>query len=93
MTGERFVHKPTVVTALQFNGANHELIKEFVGKKMVAHKRSDGKLYINTLEGMMLVNKDDYIVRGIQGEYYAVRYDIFIESYDEFKENENANTV
>lgn len=39
-------------------------------------------LYIKTLEGNMRVEEGDYIIRGIKGEFYPCKPDIFLESYD-----------
>lgn len=37
---------------------------------------------INTLEGTMIAEKDDFVIRGIKGEIYPIKSDIFKESYD-----------
>lgn len=44
---------------------------------------SDGPLCIETLEGRMKVNWNDFIIRGVKGELYPVRDDIFRETYEE----------
>lgn len=41
---------------------------------------------INTLEGRMHAKKGDYIVRGVQGEIYSCKPDIFEATYEEVKE-------
>jgi hypothetical protein len=41
------------------------------------------ELYIKTLEGDMHCSIDDYIIRGIHGELYPCKADIFEESYVE----------
>jgi len=38
---------------------------------------------IDTLEGTMTVNPGDWIVKGIKGELYPVKHDIFIETYED----------
>ena len=45
---------------------------------------SDGsdQLHIRTLEGLMTVSWNDYIIRGTKGELYACKPDIFEEIYD-----------
>lgn len=45
---------------------------------------SDGtdQLVIITLEGVMMVGWNDYIIRGVQGELYACKPDIFEETYE-----------
>lgn len=40
------------------------------------------RLYINTLEGDMLVNKGDYIIKGVNSEVYACKPDIFYKTYE-----------
>lgn len=41
---------------------------------------------IHTLEGVMEAHHGDYIIRGIQGEIYPCRKDIFEETYEEIEE-------
>lgn len=43
---------------------------------------SQGDLYVNTLEGKMLVSIGDYIIKGIQGELYPCKPDIFEATYE-----------
>lgn len=44
-----------------------------------------GALYINTLEGTMMANNGDYIIRGVKGEYYPCKPDIFEATYEAVK--------
>ena len=39
-------------------------------------------LYIHTLEGNHLVSTGDFIIRGVQGELYPIKKDIFLETYE-----------
>lgn len=41
--------------------------------------------YIKTLEGNMVVGREDWIIKGIIGELYPCRPDIFTETYEEVK--------
>lgn len=43
---------------------------------------SDGALYIGTLEGVMRVSHGDYVIRGVQGEFYPCKPDIFEATYE-----------
>ncbi len=47
----------------------------------------DGKyvqnLYIQTLEGDMRVMPEDYVIKGISGEFYPCKPDIFLQTYEE----------
>lgn len=40
-------------------------------------------LYLPTLEGEMKVSEGDYIIQGVQGEFYPCKPDIFAETYEE----------
>lgn len=42
----------------------------------------DRQLYIKTLEGDMLVSIGDYIIKGVQGEFYPCKPDIFEQTYE-----------
>ena len=48
----------------------------------------DGSLMIRTLEGDMKVTPGDYIIRGVQGEFYPCRDDIFEQTYEEDQTDE-----
>jgi hypothetical protein len=39
-------------------------------------------LYIRTLEGDMLAMPDDYIIKGVAGEFYPCKLDIFTQTYE-----------
>ena len=45
-------------------------------------------MFIETLEGTMTAQKGDYIIKGIKGEFYPCKKEIFQESYDLFVEEE-----
>lgn len=43
--------------------------------------RYDLRIYVNTLEGPMTASPDDWIIRGVKGEFYPCKPDIFAASY------------
>lgn len=43
---------------------------------------SNGTIYVHTLEGDMKIRMCDYLVRGIDGEFYPCREDIFLRTYE-----------
>ncbi|MEG0365549.1 MAG: hypothetical protein RR585_01845 [Coprobacillus sp.] len=43
---------------------------------------TDNGITIKTLEGYMLASKGDYIIKGVQGEFYPCKRDIFKETYE-----------
>lgn len=42
----------------------------------------DGRMIISTLEGAHWVNVDDWVIRGVQGEFYPCKPDIFEATYE-----------
>lgn len=44
---------------------------------------ADGQIVIRTLEGDMKANLGDWIIRGVQGEFYPCKPDIFAATYEE----------
>ena len=86
---QKFVKKPVVVEAIQYNGINSTEVESFVGAKLpsVLLSVEDTQLIIPTLEGDMKVSKGDYIIKGIKGEFYPCKPDVFKQSYNMIKEN------
>jgi len=46
----------------------------------------DGRILVSTLEGTMTASKGDWIIKGINGEFYPCKPDIFAKTYDEVEE-------
>ena len=87
----KYIKKPIEVEALQIHG-NVSEIKEFISEHEDAHindyawKAGLGQpcttVTIHTLEGNMKATDSDYIIKGIKGEFYPCRKDIFEETYE-----------
>lgn len=75
--------KPIVLQAIQWTGSNEDEIRGFVNAAAV-FKSDSGKLdlFIETLEGTMHAQLNDYIMRGIKGEFYPCAREIFEETYE-----------
>ena len=86
---QKFVKKPVVIEAIQYDGINITEVEDFVGAKLPSVWLSveDTQLVIPTLEGDMKVSKGDYIIKGIKGEFYPCKPDVFKQSYNMIKEN------
>ena len=86
---QKFVKKQVVIEAIQYNGINITEVESFVGAKLpiVCLSVEDTQLVIPTLEGDMKASKGDYIIKGIKGEFYPCKPDIFKQSYNMIKEN------
>ena len=76
----KYRKKPVVIEAIQWNGNNGEEIVNFVG--LVGYTNGEN-IIIPTLEGDMLASKGDYIIKGIKGEFYPCKPDIFEATYEE----------
>ena len=78
----KYRKKPVIVEAVIWTGNNIEEVKE-LAKNAVEHIIFvDNNLYIETLEGNMNVSIGDYIIKGIAGEFYPCKPDIFKETYE-----------
>jgi hypothetical protein len=77
----KYRKKPVVIDAIKFTGLNHDEIADFCSPTII--KVGGGfTLLIPTLEGEMTANKGDYIIRGIKGEFYPCKPDIFEATYE-----------
>lgn len=94
----RFRKKPVEIEAVRWTGANVDEALAFIadGHDDFAHLPNDGayvspgvghtpptgQLHIPTLEGTMTANPGDWIIRGVQGEFYPCKPDIFEATYE-----------
>lgn len=82
---------PVVIEALQFTRENFDEIQKFTcgqAHDIMIERRPGGKCTckIPTLEGEHLASEYDYIIRGIQGEFYPCKPDIFEQTYEKVAE-------
>lgn len=87
----KFRKKPVVIEAIQWNGNNFDEIMNFMqkdyGTKLnyenaegVAIK--SGQLTIETSEGFITASTNDWVIKGVKGEFYPCKSDIFESTYD-----------
>lgn len=78
----KYRKKPVIVEAVIWTGNNIDEIKE-LAKSAVEHIIFvNNNLYIETLEGNMHVSVGDYVIKGVQGEFYPCKPDIFKQTYE-----------
>ena len=86
----KYRKKPVVVEAVQFTDTEESILKlSELGLDPVRIDYADTDspiLKIETLEGLMIAAKGDYIIKGVKGEFYPCKPDIFAETYEEAKE-------
>src|ERR1700761_9516922 len=85
----KFRKKPVVIEAIQWTGDNDLEIMNFVGRQLRVHKppqkmehdreipHSGYQIHIPTLEGIMTAQRMDWIIMGINREFYPCKPDIF----------------
>lgn len=78
-----FVKKPVKVQAVQWTGNNYEEIADFVGHISFPYSIDKDSVIIETLEGSYYARKGDWIIRGINGEFYPCKPVIFEKTYEE----------
>jgi len=76
--------KPVVIEAMQFTEETKDQVFNFVTCNRYAAWSGDGKpvLYIQTLEGDMMATLGDWIIKGVNGEFYPCKPDIFEKTYE-----------
>ena len=77
----KYRKKPVVVEAVQWNGDLQKLAKLGGAREYEQEFLSDD-VVIHTLEGNMRAQKGDWIIKGIKGELYPCKDDIFQATYE-----------
>ena len=81
----KYRKKPVVIEAVEWNGANHLITETFMkgsGARIDYSEKQLGVIKIPTLEGMMTASIGDFIIKGVNGEFYPVKPDIFEKTYE-----------
>lgn len=99
----KYRKKPVVIEAIQLKVDNFDAVCDFMGGTPVPkHNPNFGVdehgntnepylgVYIETLEGKMLASYGDYIIKGVNGEFYPCKPDIFEKTYDKADDSSSA---
>lgn len=78
----KYRKKPVVIEAIQYEGNNLDEIESFA--KSIFEYNNE-KLTIRTLEGNVCASLGDYIIKGVNGEFYPCKPDIFEKTYEVVK--------
>ena len=78
----KFRKRPVVIEAMQFTGSyeSGKAILDWADETV--HRSSLISLAIKTLEGEMTVSPDDWVIRGVAGEFYPCKDSIFQATYE-----------
>ena len=78
--------KPVVVEVMQLkmvSSRSYRKCKEFVGDSWIDYyEMPNGFPGIKTLEGVMEISNNDFIIKGVEGEIYPCKPDIFEKTYE-----------
>ena len=74
-----YVKKPVVISAVQWGGINERELQDFVDNATLSLKPEVG---IHTLEGFMKISIGDFVIKGVNGEFYPCKPDIFEKTYE-----------
>lgn len=80
----KFRKRPVVIEAVKWNGDNSDEIYAFFGEQ--SWGEFVGAFSIKTLEGVMMATPGDWIIKGVKGEFYPCKPDIFEATYEPVEE-------
>jgi hypothetical protein len=91
----KYRKKPVVIEAIRWDGRESSIAKLFLFMGELPHAPDDphivtgigftppdGNVYIPTLEGTMTASPGDWIIKGVKGEFYPCKPDIFEATYE-----------
>ena len=85
----KYRKKPVVIDAWQFTKANYktgapDFIRHSNGSVTLWSQYGGDVIegWIETLEGKMRVSENDFIIKGVNGEFYPCKPDIFAKTYE-----------
>jgi hypothetical protein len=87
----KFVKKPVIIDAIQWDGTRDcadaickefpQLVTNSFTYSMNLKNKHPESWTIHTLEGLITASPNDWIIKGIKGEFYPCKPDIFEQTY------------
>lgn len=80
----KYRKKPVEIEAYQMNASNDISVPSWIPDAIsrgIIYKK-DNELYVKTLEGDHHISRGDYVIKGVKGELYACKPDIFEMTYE-----------
>lgn len=87
----KYRKKPVVIEAIQFTGDNGFEVWAFMGDREALdclELQTTDYPVIQTLEGAMVCTPGDWVIKGIKGEFYPCKPDIFEATYEKAEESD-----
>jgi hypothetical protein len=86
---KKYRKKPVEIEAIRVDSMDYDGVCDIMawcgGRVSVWDHDVDYLFYIDTLEGQMHVRSGDWIIKGVKGEFYPCKADIFEATYDEVR--------
>ena len=81
---KRYRKRPVAIEAIQWNGVNYREVGKFLRlpEHQIHSLAGCDDIVIHTLEGDMTASIGDWIIRGVRGEFYPCKPDIFELTYE-----------
>ena len=76
----KYRKKPIVIEAVQYDDFHTGELNDFCGSSIF--EPVGGSPFIRTLEGDMTISKGDWVIKGVKGEFYPCKPDIFEQTYE-----------
>jgi hypothetical protein len=78
-----FQKKPVVIEAIQLTKESIYDIIKWIDSPTAGWKTDPPTIWIDTLEGRMTADQFDFIIKGVDGEFYPCKPHIFVKTYQE----------
>ncbi len=79
----KYRKKPVVIEAMQFTSETKDRCFNFINcNRHVSFENNIPTLTIQTLEGEMIARYGDWIIKGVKGEFYPIKNEVFLSSYE-----------
>jgi hypothetical protein len=89
---EKYRKKPVVIEAFHYTGMGDAFgLGEWAQQRGVFYWDDNNVLHVKTLEGEHIASEGDWIIKGVAGEFYPCKPDIFEKTYEpasQFKESQ-----
>ena len=86
----KFRKKPVIIDAVRWNGDNFAEIAKLGDNIFGPYGQENAHLEIKTLEGRMTADLGDWVIRGVKGECYPCKNDIFLLTYEATKDEQKS---
>lgn len=77
----RYRKKPVVIEAIQYTGHNAVEVMAWAGVPEITEE-FEGGIEVASLEGTMRADPGDFVIRGVKGELYPCKPDVFEATYE-----------